>query len=481
MAWTIAHRVDYAFELEWIEGGILQQVVRVREGLSPYGPPSMEYVSALYAPLYYYISAAFSFLFGLGLPALRLVSVLATLLTCSFIAGTVWQISRSKLGALLGFLAWGSMFAPTEYWFDLARVDSLWVCFLGAAVFFLVSYCQNPCRWLFLVVAICFSCAVLTKQASLFVAPFFFLTAWLWAGWRFALLQALFCGVLVCTAGLFFQWSSDGWFYYFTMQMATHHGMNPSMWKLFLFGDTVWKAFIFAVFSLFFVLKASADRSIRVGWGVLLGGFTFMSLLSRIYPGGYYNVLMPYYLLLTIMSVSWFALYIGKIAKGQKNISVFFVSLLLSFNYYHDWTYMLQEYRIPNRKAGGDDVIGEALVKKIAAVPGRVCVTMHGYLGWLAGKGFCSHRFFVMDLLNGGRSDLVEMLKEDARQKLMSGYYQVLVLDSFAEINDLGVNVKDIPYSVTAMEGQPDYPKYGFAPIVNGTKPVFWLEYEDPH
>jgi hypothetical protein len=114
----------------------------------------------------------------------------------------------------------------------------------------------------------------------------------------------------------------------------------------------------------------------------------------------------------------------------------------------------------------------EQLLKRIVAVEGEVCVTSHGYLAWLAGKKFCAHNTQVTDLVTGSDPALAQLLREDARQKILGGYYRVLVLDREKEMADLGLHFSEIPYTVTPIE-------YSHGPIrfpVNGYSPKLWLE-----
>ena len=60
----ILSRIFYPYELEWIEGGSLQVVDRILNGLPVYSMPSPEYVAPLYMPFYYYLSALSAMIFG---------------------------------------------------------------------------------------------------------------------------------------------------------------------------------------------------------------------------------------------------------------------------------------------------------------------------------------------------------------------------------------------------------------------------------
>ena len=69
--YVISSRIFYPYEIEWIEGGILQGVLRIVDGQPLYGAPGPDYVPSLYAPLYFYVSSLSVLIFGNGLPALR--------------------------------------------------------------------------------------------------------------------------------------------------------------------------------------------------------------------------------------------------------------------------------------------------------------------------------------------------------------------------------------------------------------------------
>ena len=73
-----AQRIGYPYELEWMEGAMVDEAVRVRDGLPVYGPPGVEHVPFLYTPLFYYLGALAMAVVGEGFTALRLVSTLAT-------------------------------------------------------------------------------------------------------------------------------------------------------------------------------------------------------------------------------------------------------------------------------------------------------------------------------------------------------------------------------------------------------------------
>src|SRR3989442_8845140 len=73
-----AARLVYPYELEWIEGGLADEVLAILRGQAPYAQPSLHLVAFIYPPLYFYASAAVAVLIGPGFLPLRLVSFAAT-------------------------------------------------------------------------------------------------------------------------------------------------------------------------------------------------------------------------------------------------------------------------------------------------------------------------------------------------------------------------------------------------------------------
>ena len=63
-AYCIFHRVTYPFEIEWLEGELICHSIQLLKGNSLYAPPTTEFISELYPPFYYVVSAVFFKLAG---------------------------------------------------------------------------------------------------------------------------------------------------------------------------------------------------------------------------------------------------------------------------------------------------------------------------------------------------------------------------------------------------------------------------------
>src|SRR5690349_18904365 len=70
--WVAFRRMRYPFELEWMEGGSLDHVHRLRMGQSLYVAPSVEFVPFIYNPLFYYLALPFTWILGESFFPLRL-------------------------------------------------------------------------------------------------------------------------------------------------------------------------------------------------------------------------------------------------------------------------------------------------------------------------------------------------------------------------------------------------------------------------
>ena len=465
-------RIFYPYEIEWIEGGILQGVVRITEGLPLYAAPSMDYVPSLYAPFYFYLSAFSSLILGVGLPALRAVSVVAALLTAVMVGSSVWQLTRSRLAAMLALLSWGAMYRFSGNWYDLARVDSLWASCLTAAVTSLIFFSVQRKKYFLGLAVFSLLLAIFTKQATLILIPFFLVAVWCWADFvsacRFGILILLLTAIV---AGIL-QWQSSGYFYFYTMKMASSHHFNHGIPMNFLHGDLLLGIPIYLALSLGFIAWKFSIKRDAVAWLALLSGFLLMSLLSRWYAGGFLNVLMPLHQLILIMAISGFSTLLFKANMLFSNVARYSVmitlTILLTLNVLIGW--FNPTGKIPT---SADRSCGDKIIKQLSSVDGRVCVSRHGYLAYLAGKSFCAHEAFSVDVLNGSNAEIATKLMADTHDRLIDGYYQVLLLDTQAQFTGYGISFDQLFYTATDI----DCPKDAFYPLVAGQRPLHWLQY----
>lgn len=128
LAWLVAHRVAYPFDLEWLEGATLWHAQRLVDGLPLYPPPSIAFVPHPYPPLYpalialgAHVAGGVSYALGRALSVASFAGALAT----------GWRFVRGEGGgravATAAMAIPGAAFVAVGGWYDLVRVDSLWL------------------------------------------------------------------------------------------------------------------------------------------------------------------------------------------------------------------------------------------------------------------------------------------------------------------------------------------------------------------
>src|SRR5258708_28228055 len=133
--YAVSARVGYPYPLEWLEPATPDTVSRILRGLPIYCAPSYQFVASMKTPLYYYVVAAFSPVFGADLLAGRLVSILSTAGVCLLL----WRFIRREGGttpwALFGVALFLATFNLSRQWYDIARLDALFLFILVAAIY----------------------------------------------------------------------------------------------------------------------------------------------------------------------------------------------------------------------------------------------------------------------------------------------------------------------------------------------------------
>jgi hypothetical protein len=130
-------RMQYPFEVEWIESGIMVSVLRIAHGQGLYVAPTLNFVPFLYTPLYLYVAAAMTKLVGVGghsYMAMRLVSTLATLGSCAAIYALVMTETQRRVAGVAAAGVFVACYSVVDGFYDIGRVDSLFVFLLLLAL-----------------------------------------------------------------------------------------------------------------------------------------------------------------------------------------------------------------------------------------------------------------------------------------------------------------------------------------------------------
>ena len=444
-------RLRYPYDLEWMEGGQLLHSHEILAGRFPYRAPSPDHIAFPYQPLYPAVVAALAAVFGLSLPLARAVSIVATVACAALIGGAVWKETRSRRCALMAGAMVFALYRVTGFWFNLARVDSLFMALLVGGLY-AARYLDGP--WVAsLTSAVLLVLAYKTKQLAL---PFFVLVPPLLvakgsdaaktardtseargandarspsdAGTaRGRAAAAAFVGFAAGALGLDFwlsQRASGGWFSFYVNDVPRG---QPYLVGLFCrFGLVL----ALDVPVLLVLAREGAGEALRGGaarpgrswrsrsretWSLaaILGVAVTLAAWAR--PGGAANNLMTTYVLAIVPA--FVALHRFDTTGTPKQRAVLFAALAGQLA----WLAYDPSKQIPR---AADYAAGRELVELLHDAPGPVLVPDRPWLAVLAGKAPSYHANTFWEMSFQNRASLVP---DELRRRLATGYYALVV------------------------------------------------------
>ena len=417
-------RIRYPFELVVMEGGVLDHVRRVLLGKSLYVSPSLDFAPYIYAPLYYYVSAPMAKLMGVEFMPLRLVSFVSSLGSFLIIFLIVKRETKSNFPAILASSLFSATFAISGFYFDVARIDSLFLFFLVAGIYFIRT---EASRKSYILAGICISLSFLTKQIAMIIA---FPLA-IYAIYSNRRLSLFFLGTIVVTAGtstLFLHLISDQWYLYYVFDLPQQHGIVKWLFIQFWLKDIMLQmpvASILAVFYLFTQRTVSSRCILDVS---IAAGMLGSGLLSRMHWGGHLNTLFPAYALISI----FFGLATHRCLKliqskhaHQKmlmEIGIYLICIIqFSCLMYNPFS------GVPTRK---DLEAGKKIVETISEIEGDVFFTSFpslSYMAAMAGKrGFASY-VPIFDVVRGDKGRVREELVNEIRKAIEDRRFSAII------------------------------------------------------
>lgn len=127
-------RIDYPFDLEWMEGGMLAHAWRLQQGLPLYAAPTADWIPYVYPPGYPALLALLGLPVGLTPLLGRAVSILGSLMAAGSVAAVCLSAgvrAPIAVGAAASFLA---TYEAGGAFFDLVRPDGLFLGLCGLAI-----------------------------------------------------------------------------------------------------------------------------------------------------------------------------------------------------------------------------------------------------------------------------------------------------------------------------------------------------------
>lgn len=417
--------LGYPFHLEWMEGQNIDVIARIRQGLPVYTAPTIEYVPFIYAPLYYYVAAAMSFLTG-GvefLPA-RLVSLLATLGTGMLLYR--W-IKREGGNEAIGYVTIGLFYATyilSARWFDNSRVDSLSLLLTLGGLY--IFYFYTGWRYA-IIAATIFTAAFFTKQSTV-IALLPPLAVGLLIDRQHSLRTLIVFAVMMAATLLIAHIATDGWFEFYTFIVPAGHGFDRGAW----FGFWRWDLFnhlpiLLCIAALTPLLIFSQDKQKGLWYFGMLAGFLASAYIARLHTLSYLNVLMPAHLILALMGgLAWLQLE----RSTRKEVVVFLPILLavqLAFLHYNPLHYMPTQRAIEK---------GNRFLASIAKIDGDIFMPELQFVQTRVGKKSYDYGMAAFDIMRsnlGKRNNVKEGLRRELRQAFSEHRFSAIIPGYFIQ------------------------------------------------
>lgn len=415
LLWIVASRVGYPYALEWMEGGTLGHVARVLAGRPIYGPPSLEFTPYMYTPLFNWIAAPVVGWLGVGLPSVRVVSILAAFGLFVVVHRLIRRTTSDAFAAWCGLGVLAASFVVGGGWLDLARIDSMFLFFLSAALLLLVTGERQD-----LLAGVLLALAFLTKQTAVMVAaPLCAARVVTLSGHRRWHCGLAFAAV-VGASTLWLDRATSGWYLYYVFELPQGHRFVRSMFVDFWTQDL--RLLAPSGLAALYVLARRQDWRPRVTRLAAAVGLLGAAWLSRINTGGAANCLWPALILFAWLSGEAVALGRAQLPpESARRLAVCGLCLLQLGLLLYDPR--LQIPRPEERRANDE------LVELLRGYPGPVLVPHHSELPLLAGKPGHAHEMAIWDVLNVGGRRGRDLLAAEIRAALGAGRFDAIVTD----------------------------------------------------
>ncbi len=413
-------RVAYPFDLDFIENAMLLQAWRTGAGLPVYRPPNGEFAPQVYMPLYTWLGGLLLRLTGPVIWPLRLLSLLSTLGTAVLLYLVGRRLQPNRAIALSGTALFLAGYKLTGGWYDLARVDALFV-FLVLAGMGTAVYRHQTNRGLALA-GLLLGLALLTKQNGLFLTAV--VGVWLFwrARWRVWLFGA---GFLLVTAAplLWLEWRSGGWFSYYVINIAYASPVDVSrVWPIVrreILGGMGFLVLLAGGTAVSYLAQRQWRKLIDPPWLLFMGAALFVSVSGRSSVGGNLNNLIIGYALLCLAP----ALLAGVLRPGKWANLLLTAAILAQFALlmFPPLPYAPQQFR----PTAGMREQGERLIQYLAETDGAVWVMLHPAYNLRAGKEAGVH----VQTLWHARQRGAQPLPPDLAARIQNREYAAIISD----------------------------------------------------
>lgn len=412
IAWMVLslclQRLDFPFDIEWMEGGMLVHALRLHQDQPLYAAPSPDWVPYIYPPFYPWLISLFgepSYLTG------RSISLAGTVLASGAAIFALWWEKRSALWGVVAAGLYLGCFDESGTFYDLVRTDAL---AMGLLAWSLVL-CRTKTLPGVISGGLILVLAFLTKHNfALFGVG---IVGWLiWQDRKLALAFVLASAVpaLFLTGAI--QLASDGEYLTYLLSVPSSHPLNgqrafPGSEKELLASLILTN--LAAIVGLIVLGVRRQWSPGGIYWGVVTAIAIGACILMRAHHGGFTNVLMPGHWVLAVGGV----MVLSGLVRGKPVWGVVIALLmglqLAESRYKFKWKYgpkdatLAESFCVTGQLSGGkllkdcfkdqwtekrliptqeDLDAGNAVVAQLSAIEGSVFAPHFPWYPHLAGK-----------------------------------------------------------------------------------------------
>lgn len=382
-------RVAYPYDLDFVEDGMLMQALRVARGQPLYVPPGADFAPHVYMPLTTWLGALLLRLSDPSFLPLRLLSLAATLAT----AGLITLIARRESGSRWIGLVCGCLvlagYRIAGGWFDLVRVDAVFVLLTLAGVAAAIAWHDRPAGQV--AAALLLALAYLAKQNGLYFGSVVALYL-LWVEGRRAWPFIAAFAVLVAAPTIWLHVTSGGWFstYVFGIAFASPTEWQRAAYTLGaeIFGDMG----ILSMFAAVLAVAAWTQSGKRVlqhqPWLLFVAAACLAAVAGRASIGGARNQLIQAYAFLCLTpALIWKeASASTKPQRAQAWVALAVMAQFALAAIAPVGRLVRPEPPVRYVPTAEMRQAGDRLIERLAATPGDVLVMMHPFYAVMAGK-----------------------------------------------------------------------------------------------
>jgi hypothetical protein len=448
---TIAGRMTYRYDLEWMEGGLLLHAERISDGAGIYTPPSVEFIPYLYTPLYPGVVAAVGKVVGISYTLGRIISVLSLVGIAAVVWGTLRRtVTQPSANAMvvtaatataLGLFAIG--YPLMEGWYDLVRADTLFL-FMVTLGIFLAARWAKAAPTKMIGVAVLMALSFFCKQTGIMYVAWCGLVV-LILNWRRAFVYGVVAGIVGLGGTWVLNTATGGWFWTYVFKMHQSHDFNMDrFWKSFeiiLWHIPAATIVIVAALLLVAATAISRRRIPDAARPLLLWAPTYAvsCIVGAIGFGtefAHYNAFMPAFLHGGMALAAALMALVGCLDQllPPRKIATTATTLIaltaFAFIGRSLWNLRWQPARFTPTAA--DSAAGDALVAKIASIQGAVWVPFHPWYARMADKAAFTHRMGIKDV-TWRQSRTVEGLPSS----LSEHRFAAVIFDNRSAVNEL--------------------------------------------